>query len=267
MCHVSCVNRRTYCHDAACTNPPPRQFTFRAYDPEVYPERYSKSHVMRAHTYLDLLRATRPAPQSQLDVRTTVDAYGHTVPVTYTPAELEVELEKIENLTISDLCVLPEDAAACLEFSVTAEAMGAKEIGDFLVRPGAVQYVDELPWEEAVAGCIILDCMCRHPATAASTFSPSAVYYLGRSLFILRWMFAGGSMVPRQLQLVLCGVQAAAQALTRIATGIYKDLFRESQMLAALPVSAPEGVRVFARGVNRRAVLPSASCQPDRVQI
>lgn len=42
-------------------------------------------------------------------------------------------------------------------------------------------------------------------------------------------------MLPRQLQLVLCGVQAAAQALTRLAIGICKDLSREAKMLKALP--------------------------------
>jgi len=159
---------------------PFRQFTFRAHNPESFPERYANLQIMRTNTYVDLLRSTRPSPEAQIDARTVTDANGHTSKVVYTAAQLEEELEKIENLGISDMCVMPEDTAACLELSITAEAIGAKEIGEFLVRPGLVQYVDELPWEEAVAGCVALDCLCRHPPTASSAFSDSVVYYLGR---------------------------------------------------------------------------------------
>jgi hypothetical protein len=65
-------------------------------------------------------------------------------------------------------------------------------------------------------------------------FSTSVVYYLGRCLFILRWMFASGAMKPAQLQLVLVGVKTAAQALKELALGVHLKPFLEEQMLEVL---------------------------------
>jgi hypothetical protein len=162
-CHPPHYTQTSYLRNIHITISLLRQYTYRAHDPETYPERYANAHVMRTHTYLDLLRSTRPCPQAQIDARTVIDANGHTGIAAYTAAETEEELEKIENLSISDICVMPEDIDACLELSITAEAMGAKEIAEFLVRPGAVQYVDELPWEEVGSPCVYLRsdvCVC-----------------------------------------------------------------------------------------------------------
>ncbi len=183
-----------------------RQYEWRAHDPETDPQRFSDMAYVRHSTYLDLLKTTRRPP-----------------------------LEVADALSIADLVVLPEHSESCLDFSVAAEMLGARDIADFLVRPGHVQYVDELPLEEAVAGCVIIDALSRHKPTAASAFSPAAAYYLCRCLFILRWMFASGDMSTRQLLLVFTGVRAASSALTNFALGMQNDEQREVQLYAAVP--------------------------------
>ena len=139
------------------------------------------------------------------------------------------------NVTIADLVVLPADPVACKDMSIAAEMVGARDIADFLVHPGDKQHTDRLPVEEAVAGCVILEAMCTHRTAAASLFSTDTVMYLGRCLFILRWMFSGKPMSERQLLLVFQGVKSAAAALRGLAEGVKGDIQREVQILAGLP--------------------------------
>ena len=142
----------SYCRNIHIAAALLRQHTWRAYDPETFPAEYSHPETIRRLTYIDLLRSTRPMPRTSLPLK----------------PEEEKEINWHLKLGIPDLCVLPEDTHTVLEYSITAESCAAREIAEFLVRPGAPMYVDKLPWEEAVAGCVILDCLCRHPATAAS---------------------------------------------------------------------------------------------------
>ena len=161
---------------------------------------------MRQAVYLDLLKTSRNIPAAAA-----------------------------AKVTIADLIVLPADEQACKDMSIAAEMVGAKDLADFLVHPGDKQHTDRLPADEAVAGCVILEALCIHRPAAASLFNADTVIYLGRCLFILRWMFSGAPMSERQLMVTFQGVKSAAMALRGLAEGVKGDLQREVQMLQHLP--------------------------------
>ncbi len=183
-----------------------RQSEWRSYDPELHPGKFSSASYMRNAVYIDLLVTSRNVPQAAA-----------------------------AKAGIADLIVLPPYMEACKDFSIAAEMIGARELTDFLVHPGDLQHTDHLPAEEAIGGCVIIDAMCTHIHTASSVFSPETVTYLGRCLFIFRWMFAGAPMSERQLLMIFQGVRSASRALRFLATGIKYDLQREAKMLFALP--------------------------------
>ena len=199
-----------------------RQYEWRAHDPETAPHQFSSMTYMRTSIYLDLLKTTRRPP-----------------------------LEHADALSISDLLVLPEHTENCMDFSIAAEMLGARDIAEFLVRPGHVQYVDELPFEEAVAGCVIIDALTRNRPTAASVFNPAVAYYLCRCLFILRWMFASSSMSTKQLLMVFTGVRAASSALAGLAQGMQGHAECEKQLFTAVP-DLLEPAQFFVGNLTRK---------------
>ena len=183
-----------------------RQYEWRSYDPEIAPEMFSDPKFVRSSIYLDLLKSIK-CPT----------------------------LEEADDFTIADLTVLPFNEECAAEFSKTAESIGAQDICNFLVHPGETSYVDHLPWDEACAGCIIIDALCRHQGTASNAFSPALVYYLGRCLFIMRWMFSGAAMSNRQLLMIFQGVKSASNALRQLSLGIEGNEEKELFLTQSLP--------------------------------
>jgi len=164
-----------------------RQHEWRAYDPEELPAFLADSETIRKAVYLDLLKTIK---QPSLIIS--------------------------NDLSISDLVVMPNaDPNSSLEMSKAAEAIGGQELADFLTHPGDAKHAENLVWEEAVAGCVILEALTKHPGTAENLLASvySVGFYLGKCIFISRFMFIGKPPSDRRLLVILHGVRAASRAL------------------------------------------------------
>ena len=132
-----------------------RQHNWRSYDPERVPGIFSNTSYLRLAVYLDLMR--------------TIKRPEHDI---------------ADGLTIADLTLYPVIPEANEDLSRAAEVTGAREICDFMTHPGENMYIEHLEWEEAVAGCEILEGLCTHRGTCENLFSEHTIYYLVRCLFI-----------------------------------------------------------------------------------
>ena len=105
-----------------------RQHDWRSYDPETAPDLFSNTSYLRLATYLDLMR--------------TIKRPEHDI---------------ADTLTIADLTLYPVIPEVSEDFSRAAEVTGAREITEFMTHPGENMYIEHLEWEEAVAGCEVLE--------------------------------------------------------------------------------------------------------------
>lgn len=181
-----------------------RQANWWSYNPETTPPTFSNPEHIRLSVYKDLMRTLK------------------------TPA-----LEAADNLTISDLTVYPLIPENNDDFSRAAEVTGARDIADFLTHPGDTQFIEHLDWDQAVAGCVILEGLTTHRGTAENLFSNHVVYYLVRSLFISRWMFAGPKQADQLLMMTFNCVRSAANALTSICNSVEGNEVHEMEVVEA----------------------------------
>ncbi len=179
-----------------------RQHNWRSYDPERVPGIFSNTSYLRLAVYLDLMR--------------TIKRPEHDI---------------ADGLTIADLTLYPVIPEANEDLSRAAEVTGAREICDFMTHPGENMYIEHLEWEEAVAGCEILEGLCTHRGTCENLFSEHTIYYLVRCLFISRWMFSGPPQSDRRLMMSFNCVRSAANALANICAAVKGSDVREDEIL------------------------------------
>ena len=166
-----------------------RQDEWRFYEPMKTPATYSNHMHIHDDIYLDLLKTIK------------------SVPVKDTMAS--------DTLTIADLIVLPTDVDKTMEMSIMVEALGAREIAECLCHPGNDEYFILLPWDKAIAGCVILDGLTFHEKVLENLYSTGISFYLGQCLKLSRFLFDHPMKDP-MLLMVLNGVKSAANALSKI---------------------------------------------------
>ena len=184
-------NRPTYERHVLIAASLLRQQNWRAYEPVTTPAFFaSTADSVRQCVYLDLLKTIKHVP-------------------------LEDTMES-EHLTIADLAVLPMHKDSATELSIIAEELGAKAIADFVSHPHDGDHFVHIGWEEAVAGCEILEALCcGNRGTLQDVYSVGLIHYLGQALHLSRFLFdpAKPPMTERKVMLVLNGVRSAANAL------------------------------------------------------
>ena len=164
-----------------------------------------------------------------------------------------------EKLTIADLICTQRFPAVSDDFSRTAEVTGAREITEFMTHPGDNMYIEHLEWEEAVAGCEILEALCTHGGTCENLFSEHTIYYLVRCLFISRWMFSGPPQSDRRLMMTFNCVRSTANALANICASVKGSDLRENAILqgaARADIMDPVCFFVSNLGVQQSNLTP-----------
>jgi hypothetical protein len=126
-------------------------------------------------------------------------------------------LENCYDLTLADLNVLPLDRVAAIQFSKVAEDVGARAIAEFVCHPDDEGYFESLPWDESIAGCVILEGLTVNLGTVENVFSAGAMHYLGMCLRLTKVMLLGPPMSDRQTVMLLIGVSSAANALAQLS--------------------------------------------------
>ena len=111
-------------------------------------------------------------------------------------------------MTIADLTVLPMDPMASLEASKAAEAIGVREIANYLCRPGIDGYFASLPWDESAGSCCILEALTSHPGSAENVFSPGVFFFLTQCIFLCKVMLEGPSLNTKQLCIIFSGTSS-----------------------------------------------------------
>ena len=131
---------------------------------------------------------------------------------------------EIDAMTIADLTVLPMDPMASIEASKAAEAIGVREIANYLCRPGIYIYLiitiiiiiiigmdgyfASLPWDESAGSCCILEALTSHPGSAENMFSPGVFFYLTQCIFLCKVMLEGPSLNTKQLCIIFSGTSS-----------------------------------------------------------
>jgi len=181
-----------------------RQSNWRFYEPTSYPLHVSNSDHVREAIYLDLLKTITNSAEN-------IDS---------------------DRFTIADLVVLPIDWTSAHKLSVIAESVGARELAYWLAHPFDNDYFSRLPWEEGIAGCIILDALSSNIGTLENLYSTKIANYLGQCLHLSRFLFsAKKAMGERQAQVVLTGVRSAATALGRMCSYCKTESDRDALVL------------------------------------
>jgi hypothetical protein len=67
-----------------------------------------------------------------------------------------------EDLALVDLNILPIDKERTLQMSTMVESLQAREIFNYLCRPYDESYFEALPWDESIAGCVVLEGFTTH---------------------------------------------------------------------------------------------------------
>ena len=182
-----------------------RQHKWRAYEPMLHPLRMTDLDCVRNAIYVDLLKTITSA----------------------------AELDGSDTLSIADLIVLPIDWNASHELSIVAESIGALELSYWMVQPSDKDYFSRLPWDEGVAGCVILDVLSSHGGTLENMYSVRMANYLGQCLHLSRFLFGPKKEVTeRQAQVVLTGVKSAATVLGRMCAFSRTDSDRSDLILS-----------------------------------
>jgi len=122
--------------------------------------------------------------------------------------------DEIDSMTIADLTVLPMDPMASLEASKAAEAIGVREIANYLCRPGIDGYFASLPWDESAGSCCILEALTSHPGSAENVFSPGVFFYLTQCIFLCKVMLEGPSLNTKQLCIIFSGTSSGMTMTT-----------------------------------------------------
>lgn len=165
-----------------------RQCNWRYYDPQELPKVLAADGSLRKSIFLDLLK-TMKNPDDAI----------------------------VEELSIADLVVLPNDTKTTLELSKVVKSFNAKEITNFLSHPDDPWYYESLPIEEACAVCTIIEGLSADKETARIIYSPGVVNYLGKFLFLAKYLFMGKPMLDSVIVLLLSGVKSITAALGQLA--------------------------------------------------
>jgi len=121
-----------------------------------------------------------------------------------------------EDLALVDLNILPVDHNRTLQMSIMVESLQAREIINYVCRPCDENYFQALPWDESIAGCVVLEGFTSHKDTIEKIFSPGVIHYLGKCLRLVKVLFLGPPMSDRRTVLLMSGVAAASNALSNI---------------------------------------------------
>jgi hypothetical protein len=170
-----------------------RQHEWRAYDPEALPALMTDAENVRKAVFLDILK-TMKAPQDS----------------------------QSGSLTISDLVILPTDKSSTAEMSLVAEDLNVSDVADFFIHPGENKFIECLPLEESAAVCVVLEGLTRNYATAEHLVSRPNFDFLGRYMYISRYVIEQGKLTNVQLLVLVNGLFSAAAAMERlvwVATG------------------------------------------------
>jgi hypothetical protein len=121
-----------------------------------------------------------------------------------------------EDLALVDLNILPIDNKRTSQMSIMVESLQAREIINYVCRPHDGNYFEALPWDESIAGCVVLEGFTAHKDTTEQILSPGIIHYLGKCLRLVKVLFLGPPMSDRRTVLLMSGVTAASNALAHI---------------------------------------------------
>mmetsp|Transcript_21334 Transcript_21334/g.29551 ORF Transcript_21334/g.29551 Transcript_21334/m.29551 type:complete len:1492 (-) Transcript_21334:71-4546(-) len=126
-------------------------------------------------------------------------------------------LDIADKLEIADLTVLPTDTSSSNSLSQTSFSLNAKDLVAYFCHPDEPDFYETIPLDECSATCTIFEGFSAHKSTAKAIYNPGIVRFMGKYLFLCKYLFLGKPMSDSQILVLLNGVSSCGLALGRLA--------------------------------------------------
>ena len=136
------------------------------------------------------------------------------------------DLSLSENFQISDLVILPTNESDALGMSKSSLNLSVRDIIAFFCHPEDMNYSEKLPLEESSATCTVFEGYSSYQETALLMYSPSIINFIGKYLYLCKYLFLGKPMLDAQIMVIFNGIISGAKALQRfsISCSVSKDI-------------------------------------------